>query len=475
MQHETNAKSDTKSRSKLTAQLRKVPPGQRKGFKNKVSTAVKFDSSCPTKQNPWVVNSPKKKKKSTESKGSEPNSKMQPESETVEIKVDETLGNKSCAKPETSKEIQNSTEQHVDRAASEPVQASSKEEEQRNGEPEKDQTDTEKTEEKLKKSVETKQVEVHVEREEAEETDLKLSLENDENSEKPREEKIGEEPKSKENEEVRIETESRAQENDEAQSVSLNDTESSTVELAESLKSDLTEVSESTSQNEERNEREKVEETTTEKEESFVSYDPAIMLKDVQIKLNDCMKESSKMAEASAADQQAEQDQDQESTLPPRPSDDLSFGKTLRNISGRRSLGRMRHVTIREQRYSPNNSMFVNTSGTSLMPDENEDFKILRYNTGVSETISASNGSSMEKKRKHETIEDRAGKKQKTETENSMFNTSISLLKGLRRPIQASTPVAELKFQSNKLDLLDDERDKSVNDHQAPKKWCAFM
>lgn len=332
--------------------------------------------------------------------------------------------------------------------------------------------DTEKTVEQVNVSVETKQVAEH---EEVEETDLKLSLDNDENSEKLREEKIGEEPKSKETDEVRIEAESREQKNDETRSVSLNDTENTTAELTESMKSDATEASESATQNDEKNEKEKTEEIAAEKDESFVSYDPAIMLKDVQIKLNDCMKENSKMPEASNADQQVEQDQDQEYALPPRPSDDLSFGKTLRNISGRRSLGRMRHVTIREQRYSPNNSMFVNTSSVSSMPDESEDFKILRYNTGVSEAISASNGSSLEKKRKHDANEDRGNKKQKTETENSVLNTSIGLLKGLRRPIQASTPVAELKFQSSKLDILDDERDKSINDHPAPKKWCAVM
>ncbi|XP_076650404.1 uncharacterized protein LOC143357721 isoform X2 [Halictus rubicundus] len=478
MQHETNAKSDTKSRSKLSTQLRKVPPGQRKGFKNKVSTTAKIDSNCPTRQTPWLANSPKKKKKSTlETEGTESNTKMQPESEPEEVKVDETLRNKTNPKPETSKETRNSTEKHVDRAASEPIQASSKEEEQQNGESEKDQTNTEKTEEKANKSVEMKQMEELEEHLETEETDLKLSFENDEKSETSREEKIGEEPKSKENEEVRIEAENRAQENDEVQSVSLTDAENTTAEITESLMSDSTEATGNTSQNDERNEKEKEKETTAEKEESFVSYDPAIMLKDVQIKLNDCMKENSKMLEAGNADEQTEQDQEQESAMPPRPYDDLSFGKTLRNISGRRSISRMGgHVSIRYPRYSPNNSMFVNTSGTSLMPDENEDFKILRYNTGLSETISASNGSSLEtKKRKHETSEDRGGKKQKTETENSVLTTSISLLKGLRRPVQASTPVAELKFQSNKLDLLDDERDKSVNDHQAPKKWCAVM
>ncbi|XP_033327669.2 uncharacterized protein LOC117221109 isoform X1 [Megalopta genalis] len=476
--HNRQRESENPNRSKSSTAQKKIPTGHR-DFTSKISKPSKLVSKRPVRQVVTPLGSLQEKKLPVKNKSKEIILKMQPESEEAEIKLDEASGNKST-KQEPFKETQNSTEKHGEHAASEPVQTSSKGEEQPNGESEKEQTEPGKKDEKTNNSAETKMVEEHEEREENEGNDIKLTFDNDESSVKPLEEKPNgdpkgnesDEPKGKENEEVRIETETNVQENDGVQSESLNDTENTTVETAESSRSELSEVVASTSSNDARKDKEK-EELTTQKDEPSISYDPTILLKDVQIKLNDCMKENPKLQETTRMDQEDEEEQERE--MPTRPYQNMSFGKTLRNISGRRSLSRMRHVTIREQRYSPNNSMFVNTSGSSFMPDETEDFKIVRYSTGVSETISASNGSSMEKKRKHEFNEDWSSKKQKIDTENSLLNTSISILKGLRRPIQASTPVAELKFQGDKLDLSDDERDKLANDQATKVRWCTVM
>ncbi|XP_078032697.1 uncharacterized protein LOC144467675 isoform X2 [Augochlora pura] len=473
--HNRQRESENSNRSKSSTAQKKIPPVHR-DFTTKLSKSSKLVSKRPIKK----VVTPLKKNLRVTNKSKESDLKMQPESEEAEMKLDETSEKKST-KHVATEETQNSTEKHVEHAASEPAQTSSTGEEQLNGESEKAQTEPVKKDEKANNSVETRTVEEHEEREEIEGNDIKLTFDNDEGSVKALEEKSNEEPprdtendepEGKENKDVRIESESNVQENEVVQSESLNGTENITAETAESSRSVLSEVCASPSPNDARKDKEK-EELTTQKDESFVSYDPTILLKDVQIKLNDCMKENQKLPETTRTDREEEQEEEQE--MPSRPYQDLSFGKTLRSISGRRSLSRMRHVTIREQRYSPNNSMFVNTSGTSFMPDEIEDFKILRYSTGVSETISASNGSSMEKKRKHDFKEDWSSKKQKIDTENSLLNTSISILKGLRKPIQASTPVAELKFQGDKLDLSDNERDKLANDQSSKVRWCTVM
>ncbi|XP_031847297.2 uncharacterized protein LOC116433392 isoform X1 [Nomia melanderi] len=473
--------SENPNRPKLSSTQKKLPSGQGKAFKTKLCVPTKLDQSHPMKKVGRPVGSTKKgafASKSAEAKSS----KMQPESEEAETKLDRTVENKT-PKQETPKETDNSLEKHVDHAPAEPVQVT-KEEQQAGKElvTEKEAAETERKDET--DSAESKEVE---EQDETEENDLKLSLEADDSPVKVRDDKPSEEePPSKESQDsqVRIESES-SQEKKEDNTPNINDSqndmESSSLDVPESPRSELSEVSETTSQNDTRNEKDKDEESTDDKEQSFVSYDPAIMLKDVQIKLNDCMKESSsKACEASSAEparereSEADREQDREE-MSSRPYQDLSFGKTLRGISGRRSLSRMRHVTIREHRYSPNNSMFVNMSSASLMPDDNEDFKILRYSTGLSDTVSTSNGSPTEKKRKYEASEDwtSATKKQKTnESDNSLLNSSLGLLKGLRRPIQVSTPVSELKFQTNKLDLSDEEN-KPINDRA--KKWCAIM
>lgn len=148
---------------------------------------------------------------------------------------------------------------------------------------------------------------------------------------------------------------------------------------------------------------------------------------------------------------------------------DLSFGKTLRTISGRRSLSRLRHVTLREHnRLSPNNSLFVNTSTMS----QDDDFKVLRHRAGLSDSV-LSNGTPADRKRKLCAEESNTSKKLKTEAESSFFNSSLELLKSFRRPIQVSTPKIEgYKFQTDKLGKDNTE----VNDTQnGNNKWCALM
>uniref|UniRef100_V9ICU5 Uncharacterized protein n=2 Tax=Apis cerana TaxID=7461 RepID=V9ICU5_APICE len=226
----------------------------------------------------------------------------------------------------------------------------------------------------------------------------------------------------------------------------------------------MSETSETASQNDIQKEKEKEKEKREEsisKDVSFVSYDSSIMLKDVQIKLNDCLKENSKLFDASNTSHNTSS----------QPQKEISFGKTLRSITGRRSLNTMRHITLREQRYSPNDSLFVNTSSASLPPDDVADYKIVRYSTDLSDMLSTTNGSPTERKRKHEIDNWSSIKKQKTESENSLLNSSIGLLKGLRKPIQVSTPVSEMKFQTDKLEL--DESSKSAN--EGSKKWCVIM
>lgn len=192
-----------------------------------------------------------------------------------------------------------------------------------------------------------------------------------------------------------------------------------------------------------------------------VSYDSSITLKNIQIKLNDCLKDNSKSSEEN-------NEQSAESLYK-----DLSFGKTLRTISGRRSLSRLRHVTLREHnRLSPNSSLFVNTSTMS----QDDDFKVLRHRTGLSDSVS-SNGTPAERKRKLCIEESNSSKKLKTESESSFFNSSLELLKSFRRPIQVSTPNIEgYKFQTEKLNLGKDNTnvDIKLNDSQNGK-WCSVM
>ena len=240
-------------------------------------------------------------------------------------------------------------------------------------------------------------------------------------------------------------------EKEDQQSESHTDTESYVVE---STTSEISEISEQPS---EPKEHEKYNEAAI-LETPCVSYDSSITLKSVQIKLNDCLKDNSKSAE-----------ENNESTGEPLYKD-LSFGKTLRTISGRRSLSRLRHVTLREHnRLSPNSSLFVNTSSMS----QDEDLKILRHRVGLSDTIS-SNGTPSERKRKLYPEESNVLKKPKIESQSSFFNSSLELLKSFRRPVSTHNAY---KFQTDNLNLSEKRSSNLEFQDETPNanKWCVIM
>ncbi|XP_054002048.1 serrate RNA effector molecule homolog [Hylaeus anthracinus] len=455
--HKRQRQSENPNRPELSTTQKKIPQNQRKHVSSKLQAPTQSELSFIKKPLGRPPGSSKDKKLTIPDKSVEPTlENMQPESEEAEVKLDATTENED-AKKDTVKDTQESDE-CVDHAT---VKLPPDSKEQENS------INKESLVVEEEQIQEQEVAEIPKEAEEHEEPDLTLSFETEDSATKTQEEKSNDNTESKEAKEecISLQSESKAdiQEKEDVQSESQTDTESYSVDMLESTTSELSEVSEVVSQNDGQKEKEKVEEETHNKETSFVSYDPSIMLKDVQIKLNDCMKENTKTLDASNADYE----------MLSQGSREASFGKTLRSISGRRSLNRMRHVTLRDHRYSPNNSLFVNTSSASLLPDETEDFKILRYSTGLSDTISTTNGSSSERKRKYETEDWNSSKKPKTESENSLLNTSISILKGLRRPIQVSTPRSELKFQTNKLNLTEDESN-AMNDGTG-RKWCNIM
>lgn len=442
---------------------KRIPPVQRKSFK---SLSTKIEVSQPAKQKAKLPSTSKEKKITVPEKSAELKIEktMQPESEEAEPKPNLSL-EKEDQKKDDSADNQVPTKECVDRASSKESEPVSKEQE--------DTTNKETSVEKEQTvCVKANGSDKAKEDEDLEDSDIKLSLEVEDNAAQTQEDK----PDNKDVKDDSKEECSSSSKNDpinkeDTQSESQTDTESYSVDVLESTTSEVSEVSEIPSQEKEKEketekekekekDKEKVEKDTT-KETSFVSYDPSIMLKDVQIKLNDCLKENSKLFDASNV----------EHSLPIQPQKE-SFGKTLRSISGRRSLNRMRYVTLREHRYSPNDSLFVNTSTASVPPDDSLDFKILRYSTGLSDVLPSSNGSPTERKRKNDTDDWNSTKKQRTETEQSLLHSSIDLLKGLRRPIQVSTPVSELKFQSGKLNLGNEQESKS---NEGPKKWCVIM
>ncbi|KYN39511.1 hypothetical protein ALC56_06004 [Trachymyrmex septentrionalis] len=256
-------------------------------------------------------------------------------------------------------------------------------------------------------------------------------------------------------------------ETEETQSEAPTNNESCSVDIVESTTSELSETSESIIQSNIQKDKESIDDTIN--DPSFISYDSSIMLKDVKIKLNDCLKDNSKLYDVSNTEGISNQ-----------LSKDQSFGRTLRNISGRHSIGRMRHVTLRENRISPNSSLFVNTSTMSMPQDEGIESKILPYGTGLLSDTFSTNGSPLDRKRRIETGNWSSAKKQKTDEESSIFNTSINLLKGLRIPsMQVSTPKATpYKFESTKLDISgikNDDNKMIAEPIESTKKWCVIM
>ncbi|KAK2587700.1 hypothetical protein KPH14_003815 [Odynerus spinipes] len=249
-----------------------------------------------------------------------------------------------------------------------------------------------------------------------------------------------------------------------SQTESETGTETCSVDILESVTSDLSEVSEPPSQQDVQKETESSEHNLK-SDASGVTYDASVTLKDVKIRLNDCLKENLKHADVSNVDS---------STSNALSSE--SFGKTLRNISGRCSINRLRHKTSYDYRFTANESQFTNRSSVSTSPEETTNVRILRYSTGLSETIST-NGSPVERKRKLESPDPVVTKKQKTK-QGSLLNTSMDLLRGLRKPIQISTPNVGYKIQSDKLNIseINDGNDKLLPTHdEGTKKWCVIM
>lgn len=257
-------------------------------------------------------------------------------------------------------------------------------------------------------------------------------------------------------------------EKEETQSEAPTNNESCSVDIVESTTSELSETSESIIQSDIQKDKESIDDTIN--DPSFISYDSSIMLKDVKIRLNDCLKDNSKLYDVSNTE-----------GISNRLSKDQSFGRTLRNISGRHSIGRMRHVTLRENRISPNSSLFVNTSTMSMPQDEGIESKVLPYGVGLLSDTFSTNGSPLDRKRRIETENWSSAKKQKTDEESSsIFNTSINLLKGLRIPsMQVSTPKAiPYKFESTKLDISgikNDDNKMTAEPIESTKKWCVIM
>ncbi|XP_033308154.1 general transcriptional corepressor trfA-like isoform X1 [Bombus bifarius] len=456
-------KSKISNRSKLNTLIKRVSHNQRKNFKSKIQEPMKVELERSPKQgtgNPDKTAGSSKEKKSIVSQQSEESNsaKMQPESEEADPKLNPTV-QVEYTKDDSFKDTQESDKEYVSDTPSESISVLKTQDDLENAEVmvEKEQLECQKEASNSDKN-----------QEDCQENNLNLQFEIENNIENTITEKTDNVDLKKENDEKcppeQEMTKDDIHEKEDLQSESQTDTESNSADVIEFTTSEISEASEILSQNDVEKEKEKemeIAEESISKNISFVSYDPSIMLKDVQIKLNDCLKENSKLFDTSNASH----------SMSSQPPKDMSFGKTLRSISGRRSLSRMRHVTLREYRYSPSDSMFVNTSSASLPQDEAMDFKILHYSTDLSDTLSTTNGSSSERKRKLDTEDWNSMKKQKTETENSLLHSPISLLKGLRKPIQVSTPVSDLKFKTGRLEL--DENSKPAN--EGSKKWCAIM
>ncbi|KAK0162766.1 hypothetical protein PV327_006516 [Microctonus hyperodae] len=190
---------------------------------------------------------------------------------------------------------------------------------------------------------------------------------------------------------------------------------------------------------------------------SLISYDSNIMLKDVQIKLNDCLKDNSKLLDVT--DPNASMSE---------AFKDLSFGRTLRGISGRGSLRRLKNVTVRERLLTPNDSLFVNTSGASQLHDQS------RYSDINSPYQKSS--SHHDRKRKLNDDGNESTKKFKTDENYGLLNTSFEYLRNLRKPIQVSTPNASgYKFNIDGKKTNDNDHVIAMEQMDEPKKWCVIM
>jgi len=172
-------------------------------------------------------------------------------------------------------------------------------------------------------------------KEEQDANDIKLTFETEQNSTNNEEEKL-EDKQLKENDEekellsVPEEMKNGINEKEEKQNEGQIENESCSVDIVESTTSEVSETLQSIIQSNTQKDKEKIDDSIN--EASFISYDSSIMLKDVQIRLNDCLKDNSKLYDVSNMEGMSNQLRD------------MSFGKTLRNISGRHSIGRILFV-----------------------------------------------------------------------------------------------------------------------------------
>ncbi|XP_018363178.1 PREDICTED: putative leucine-rich repeat-containing protein DDB_G0290503 [Trachymyrmex cornetzi] len=455
---ERHREYENSNRLKLAGIQKKVLPGPGKNFKSKLRPPTKIEHQ--TKQHKILL-------KNLEIK----NTDMQPGSEEAEVKL-----NVSFQKENVTEENGNN------KAAETEKSAMSKEHIDHTYEKISSELQTTKTIEEVlvvdSKTVpqEEEVILEHVDtetKEEQEANDIKLiyeaesiSLSNGKeilDDKQPKDNGQGEELLS-----APEEMKNDINEKEETQSEVPTNNESCSVDIVESTTSELSETSESIIQSNIQKDKESIDDTIN--DPSFISYDSSIMLKDVKIRLNDCLKDNSKLYDVSNTE-----------GIPNQLSRDQSFGRTLRNISGRHSIGRMRHVTLRENRISPNSSLFVNTSTMSMPQDEGIESKVLPYGAGLLSDTFSTNGSPLDRKRRIDTENWSSAKKQKTDEESSsIFNTSINLLKGLRIPsMQVSTPKATpYKFDSTKLDISgikNDDNKMTAEPIESTKKWCVIM
>ncbi|XP_034948797.1 uncharacterized protein [Chelonus insularis] len=171
-------------------------------------------------------------------------------------------------------------------------------------------------------------------------------------------------------------------------------------------------------------------------------------------------------------EQQLEPQKNQEGLQDPNASmtenfKDQSFGRTLRGISGRTSLGRLRNITVRERRMSPNDSLFVNTSRISVSQERSiygEHFDSPLFNS-----------SRLERKRKRVADTEPSTKKVKVDEGYNFLNFSWNYLKYWRRPEQVpASNTNELNLNLDNKTNIDDSTI-NINETTEPKKWCIIM
>jgi len=308
--------------------------------------------------------------------------------------------------------------------------------------------------------------------EEQEDNDIKLTFEADQSPVKNEEERSSNKQSKDENEEdlspVQIENELKNGINEEEVRPSEIQTnnESYSEDIVESTTCDVSEMQESVTQSDAQN-KAKIDDIVN-NDTSFVSYDPSIMLKNVQIRLNDCLKENSNLFDVS------NKSKDIELKISKYLTKEVSFGKTLKDISGRRMI-RLRD-TPRERRISSNSSLYVNTS--MISQDEGTESKALHYTFSDS---FPTNGSQLDRKRKIDAEEYSTMKKQKMDGNSSLLNRSTNLMKNICSPyiMKVSTPkAASFNFEPSKLDISgikDDDNKITAESIESTKKWCVIM